>query len=193
MKHRILILVLAVLILDFQAVAGAENEYGIVRAWFKGENATVADVQLKIGEPVEVKVDILSKIDGNVYVELDEPGITKSYDLITGSSKMGESIDNHNIIAGWSEIYTWNLKPNGAWKNGNAPINIRVSFSKKGNQKPIQFTIANPYILDEQYTGAATTPVPEITGTGAAAKPAPFPSMVFTLAILLIVSRWRRG
>ena len=192
MKHRILMLVLAVLILDFQAVAGAENEYGIVRAWFKGENATVADVQLKIGEPVEVKVDILSKIDGNVYVELDEPGITKSYDLITGSSKMGESIDNHNIIAGWSEIYTWNLKPNGAWKNGNAPINIRVSFSKKGNQKPIQFTIANPYILDEQYTGAATTPETTASRAGTQAKEAPFLPVIFTVSALLLAWRWGR-
>jgi sarcinarray family protein len=94
MKHRILILVLAVLILDFQAVARAENEYGIVRTWFKGENATVADVQLKIGEPVEVKVDILSKIDGHVTLKLKEPGVTTAYDVLSGPSKIDEKISN---------------------------------------------------------------------------------------------------
>jgi len=58
------------------------------------------------------------------------------------------------------------LKPNGAWKNGNAPINIFVSFSKKGNQKPIQFTIANPYILDEQYSGAVPTTETTVSPAG---------------------------
>ncbi|NJD52088.1 MAG: hypothetical protein FIB07_04400 [Candidatus Methanoperedens sp.] len=55
-----------------------------------------------------------------------------------------------------------------------------------------QITIANPYILDEQYTGAATTPAPEITGTGASTKETPFLSVMFTLATLLAASRWRR-
>ena len=195
MKNILLIILFLVLILNFQEAAGAENEYGIVRAWFNGENATVNSVQLKIGQPVEVKVEILSKIDGNVYVELDEPGITKSYDVIVGNSALGESIDNQNIIAGWLKIYSWTLKPNGAWKNGNAPINIRVSFSKKGNQKPIEFTIVNPYILDEQYTGAVTTTtvVPKITGTGAPpAKSTPLLPVIFTVSTLLLAWRLKK-
>ncbi|NJD54710.1 MAG: sarcinarray family MAST domain-containing protein [Candidatus Methanoperedens sp.] len=183
-------------LLIIQIASAEENEYGIVRAWFNDENATVKTiegVQLKIGEPVEIKVEVTSKINGNVYVELDEPGITKSYDMIAGSSKMDESIDNHNIIVGWSKTYSWTLKPNGAWKNGNAPINIRVSFSKKGDQKPIQFTIANPYILDKQYTGAATTPAPEITGTGAPTKEMPFLPVLFMVSALLLAWRLKKS
>ena len=50
-----------------------------------------------------------------------------------------------------------------------------------------EITIANPCILDEQYTGAATkTPAPEITGTGAPAKPALSPSTLLALAMLFI-------
>ena len=187
---------LIVSFLIFQIASAEENEYGVVRAWFDGENATletIDNVQLKIGEPVEIKVEVISNINGNVYLILNEPGVTKAFDVLIGPSKEDERIDNLKIDSGWSKTYTWTLTPNGAWKNGNAPINIFVEFSKIKNDKKIQFTIANPYILDEQYTGATTTPAPEITGTGAAAKPAPFPSVVFTLATLLIVSRWRRG
>jgi sarcinarray family protein len=191
MKIMHLIILLSMLILNIQAVAAAENEYGIVRAWFKGENATVNGAQIQIGEPFEVKVEILSKIDGNVYVELYEPGITKSYALIEGNSGLGESIDNHNIITGWSKTYLWTLKPNGAWKNGNAPINIRVSFSKKGNQKPIEFTIANPYILDEQYSGAVPTPETTASPAGTPVKEAPFLPAILTVGALLLA--WRRG
>ncbi|MCX9030153.1 MAG: sarcinarray family MAST domain-containing protein [Candidatus Methanoperedens sp.] len=176
-------------------VAGAENEYGIVRAWFNDENATVNGVQLKIGEPVEIKVEVMSKINGHVTIILQEPGFTKAFKVLSGPSKEDEKISNLNIESGWSKIYTWKLTPNDAWENGNAPINLLVKFYniKSKNDKIIQFTIANPYILDEQYTGAATTPAPEITGTGAAAKPAPFPSMLFVFMALLMAWGFRRG
>ena len=88
MKFKILILILAVLFLNFQLATGAENEYGIVKAWFNGENATVNGVQLKIGEPVEVKVEILSKINGDVSFKLNEPGVTKAFKVLNGPSKM---------------------------------------------------------------------------------------------------------
>ena len=46
------------------------------------ENATVNGVQLKIGEPAEVKVEVISKINGHVYIILIEPGVTKAFDSI---------------------------------------------------------------------------------------------------------------
>ncbi|MFZ3383672.1 MAG: sarcinarray family MAST domain-containing protein [Candidatus Methanoperedens sp.] len=194
MKFGTLILI-ASLLLNFQIAAGAENEYGIVRAWFNGENATVNGLQLKIGEPVEVKVEVISKIDGHVTLILQEPGVTKAFEVLSGPSKVDEKISNLNIESGWSKIYTWKLTPNDAWKNGNAPINLLVKFYniKSKNDKITQFTIANPYILDEQYIAAATTttPAPEITGTGAPAKSAPFPSVIFVLIALFIPWRFR--
>jgi len=197
MKIKILILLFfIVLFLIFQTASAEENEYGIVQAWFNGQNATVETIEgikLKIGEPVEIKIEVISKINGNVYVVLKEPGVTKAYDILNGPSKQDERIDNLKIDSGWSKTYTWTITPNDAWKNGNAPINIFVEFSKIKNDKKIQFTIANPYILDEQYTGAAaTTEAPEITGTGTPEKAAPFLSILFTVGALILAWRWRQ-
>ena len=98
MKIRILILILIVLFLNFQIAVGAENEYGIVKAWFNGENATVNGIKLKIGEPVEIKVEVISKINGNVHVKLREPGTTTAFDVLSGPSKQDDRIDNMDVV-----------------------------------------------------------------------------------------------
>ncbi len=135
-----------------------ENEYGIVNAWYNGQEATVRNVQLKIGEPVEIKVEVMSKIDGHVNVELESPLKTKSYEVVSGPSLIDESIDNLFIKSGWNETYIWIIKPTGEWTNGNAPINLFVQFTKAYDEyEHVEFTIANPYILDEQYSGPAPT------------------------------------
>ncbi len=40
------------------------------------------DVQLKIGEPVEIKVEVISKINGDIIIKLKEPGVTKAFECI---------------------------------------------------------------------------------------------------------------
>jgi len=197
MKIRISILFyFMVYFLIFQIGSAEENEYGIVKAWFNGENATVETIngfQLKIGEPVDVKVELISKINGDISLKLKEPGTTQAFNVVNGPSKQDEWIDLE-IENGVAKTYIWTITPNGAWKNGNAPINIFVQFNKGMNNKKIQFTIANPYILDEQYTGAAasTRGMPEITETRAPAKPAPFLSVIFMVGALLLAWIWRR-
>lgn len=199
MKSKLIIFMFIGLFLNTQVVSAAENDYGIVQAWFNDKNTTVEDFDMKIGEPATIIVNVTSKIDGNVYVEITEPGVTKAYNVLSGPSKQDERIDNLKIESGWSKIYTWTITPNGAWKNGNAPINIFVSFSKKGNQKPIQFTIANPYILDEQYPGS--TPVrttgaaqPSPTATSQVPQQSPFLSAGGALVMVaLCVWMMRRG
>lgn len=193
MRFKTTILILSLLLLNFQIAEGAENEYGTVKAWFNGENATVNDVQLKVGESVEIKVEVISKINGNAYIKLKEPGVTKAYKISNGPSAEDEYINNYDVTEGWSKTYTWFIEPNGNWKNGNAPINIFVSFSKKGNQKPIQFTIANPYILDEQYTGAATTPETTTSPAGTPAKATQFLPIIFTVSALLLAWRLKKS
>ncbi len=197
MKIINLILIFAVLILNFQNVSGAENEYGLVKAWFNGENATVNGVKLRINEPVELKVEVISKINGNVHLKLREPGVTNAYEVISGPSKEGERVDNMAVSPDWTKTFQWKIRPNGAWKNGNAPINIFVSFYslKKEDQKSVEFTIANPYILDEQYTGSPTTtttsPAPKMTESGSPVKTAPFLSLLAAVFVLLLARRWR--
>ena len=193
MKFKLYIWILVLIVSNFQIASGAENEYGTVRASFNGQNATVEGIQLKIGEPVELKVEITSKIKGDVLLTLREPGSTKAYDLLTGPSTMDKRIENLGIESGWSKTYIWKFIPNGAWKKGNAPINIVAEFYKGMNDKIIQFTIANPYILDEQYTGAtsSTTGAPEITDRDAQAKPAPFLPAIFVIVALIFAGRFR--
>ncbi len=193
MKFRMFILILILALFSFQTVAGAENKYGVVKAWFNGENATVNGIKLKIGEPAEVKVEVTSKINGHVFVQLTEPGITKAFNVLNGS-KQDESIDNLKIERNWSKIFSWKIVPNGEWKNGNAPINVFVQFYniKTKDNEIIQFTIANPYILDEQYTGATATTKATPTITTAGEKAVPFPSAIFALAALLALWRFQR-
>ena len=82
-----------------------ENEYGIVNAWYNGEEATVEDVQLKIGEMAEIKVEVYSKIDGHVIVEIVNPLKTESYEVVSGPNLIDENIDNLFIKSGWNNTF----------------------------------------------------------------------------------------
>ncbi|MCZ7358432.1 MAG: hypothetical protein O8C55_00005, partial [Candidatus Methanoperedens sp.] len=99
--------------------------------------------------------------------------------------------------AGWSKTFNWKIKPNGAWTNGNAPINVLITFYdiKSKESKKIEFTIANPYILDEQYSGSIPTLVQTsgITPGAAAPMKAPFVPVIAALAVMLAIWWWRRG
>ena len=154
----ILILTLVICINQNVAAESMENNYGIVNAWYNGQEATVENVQLKIGEPAEIKVEVTSKINGHVIVKLINPLVTESYEVISGPSLIDKRIDNLNIESGWHETYIWTIKPTGKWINGNAPINLYVQFNEAYDEyERVQFTIANPYILDELYLGSAPT------------------------------------
>jgi len=194
MKELLSFSILIVIISSIQLAVAVpnENDFGNVKAWFNGQEATVKNVELRVGEPIHIKAIVNSNISGNVYVKLTNPLVTEPYQVISGPSAIEQTISNSKVTEGWSKTYTWTITPNGAWTNGNAPINFFVEFSKKGVDKKIEFTIANPYILDEQYTGAAAiTEAPEITGTGALENAAPFPSIMFAFTALFLA--WRRG
>jgi len=152
-------LLLVLLICQNQCVLAepVDNDFGTVNAWYNGQESTVENIQLKVGEPAEITITIYSKIDCNVYVKLINPLVTIPYDVVSGPSDFDESIDNRGVKSGWKTNYTWIIMPNGKWADGNAPINIFVEFSDRGDDRHVKFTIANPYILDEQYSGPAPT------------------------------------
>ena len=160
MRKKIYILIVVLVLSLNQNVLAepVENNYGTVNAWFNGQESTVENVELKIGEPVEIKVTVNSKIDGEVNLELTTPLATEPYKVISGPSNIDDWIDVFNVESGWTKTYTWIIKPTGDWTNGNAPINIFVQFHKGINDdETVQFTIANPHILDEHYSGPAPT------------------------------------
>lgn len=164
------IIIMFILILSIMPISNAiSNEYGFVNAWFDGKDAskaTVENVNLKIGEPVDIKLEVTSNISGHVFVALTNPSVTVPYQVIEGSD-IEKRVDNLNIQTGWSKTFTWKIKPNGAWTNGNAPINIFVKFHniKSNDDKIIEYTIANPYILDEQYEVGNNDSTPILTPT----------------------------
>ena len=194
MKKTFVLLVVIGLIFFIQ-IAGAistENEYGYVKAWFNGEEATVKGIKLKIGEPADIKATVTSNISGNIYVKLTNPLVNEPYYVIVGTS-IGERIDNIGISPGWSKTFSWKIKPNGAWTNGNAPINIFVEFSKIKDDKKIEFTIADPYILDEQYSGstpAQTTGAAQPSPTDTSSKPQQTPFLTAAGVLSLILGVW---
>jgi len=162
----------SLLLISISNCTAAENEFGIVFAWFDEEPATVEGIILKINEPFTVKATIESKIDGDICVQLYEPGVTNAYEVIEGPSEIDEWIDNMNIESGWKNTYVWKLKPNGDWTNGNAPINLFVEFSKSyDDDRKIDFTIANPQILDEQYSGLNIIPTRTTTDPSSTDQP----------------------
>ena len=167
-----IVLIASILLISISNCTAAENEFGIVTAWSNDEPATVEGMVLKINEPFTVKATIESKIDGNIYVLLSEPGVTTAYEVIEGPSEIDEYIDNINIESGWKTTYIWKLKPNGDWTNGNAPINLFVQFNKAHDDvRKIRFTIANPHILDEQFSGFKSTPTRTATDPSSTDQP----------------------
>jgi hypothetical protein len=142
---------------------------------------------------------VKSNISGHVIVGLANPLVTKPYKVLEGSD-IEERIENLDVSSGWSKKFNWKIEPNGDWKNGNAPINVLVTFYNTKNKvsKKIEFTIADPYILDEQYPGStpvhttgATQPSP--TGTSSEPQQVPFLSAAGALAVMLGIWMWKHG
>ena len=168
MNNKFIKIILIVSIFSFfiSNCLAAENEFGIVNAWYNNEPATVEGMNLKINEPFTVKATIESEIDGHISVRLYEPGVTNAYEIIEGPSEIDEFIDNMDISSGWKTTYSWKIKPNGDWIDGNAPINLFVQFNKAHDDvRMVDFTIANPYILDEQYSSSTPKPSPDPKST----------------------------
>jgi sarcinarray family protein len=96
LKKIFYILLCIILILTIQNAFAEpiEKEYGSVNAWFNGQEATVDNIELKINEPAEIRVEVISKIDGHVNVELTNPLVTESYKVISGPSLIDKTIDN---------------------------------------------------------------------------------------------------
>ncbi|MDD1744473.1 MAG: hypothetical protein LUQ20_01490 [Candidatus Methanoperedens sp.] len=75
MNLKLIIFVFIALLLNSQVASAAENDYGIVQAWFNEKNATVEGFSMKIGEPATIKVNVTSKINGNVVIAQYQVGI----------------------------------------------------------------------------------------------------------------------
>ncbi|MEA3293381.1 MAG: sarcinarray family MAST domain-containing protein [Euryarchaeota archaeon] len=194
MKNIIIKTALSIIIscILIQSCTAGENEYGIVKSWYDNQPATVEGAKLKINEPVEIKVEVTSKIDAFfIGIELCEPGVTKSFDVISGPCDFEEFISEYDIKSGWVKTYTWTICPNGNWTDGNAPINIFVQFTKEINDdRMIQYSIANPHIFSEQYSGSSSshaTTDPSSTNQSQSNSSPSFSIVAALLSVALVV------
>jgi len=169
MKYYIITTILIISIIQINTVFAEpiENEYGIVNAWYNEKEATVENIELKIDEPAEIKIQITSKIEGDLAFLLTNPMVKKPYYVIEGPSEFEEWLVEYEVNPGWIKTYVWKIAPNDKWTNGNAPINVLVQINDGMDYKKIEFTIANPYILDEQYSG----PIPTATDPSSTDQP----------------------
>ena len=114
--------------------------------------------------------------------------------MISGPSKIDEWIDVSNIESGWTNTYIWVIEPTGEWTNGNAPINIFIEFGKTyDDDEHYKFTIANPYILDEQYSGFNIIPTCTTTDPSSTNQGSPGFAVAGTLLGILLAVVYRAG
>jgi sarcinarray family protein len=195
MKYYIRILTFILLIMQISSVfaESVENDYGIVNAWYNGKEATVENIQLKINQPAEIKVEIISKIEGDLTFKLSNPMVTIPYYVIEGPADYDEWIDIYGVNPGWTKTYVWKIAPNNKWTSGNAPLNVLVQINNDMDYEKIEFTIANPYILDEYYSAPSPTRTAAPSSTD---QPSPEGSPGFgalaALAGTALVVMWRR-
>lgn len=126
MKYFTITLILILLVIQIHPVFAepVENEYGIVNAWYNDKEAIVENVTLKINEPAEIKIQITSKIEGDLAFLITNPMVTKPYYVIEGPSEFEEWLVEYEVGPSWTKTYIWKIAPNDKWINGNAPINV---------------------------------------------------------------------
>lgn len=162
MKKIMIWLIVAFAAMGTSQMAQAwECEYGKVHAWVKLQGDTewreamVDGITLKVHEPFQVKVEITTRIQTDVYFKLYDPGVTKVYETTEGPSKNEESICNYECPPGWTKTYEWTVRPTGDFKEGTAPWNIRVQFSRNYDDYLIlDKTILHAYISPSEWQGS---------------------------------------
>ena len=135
MKKIIIWLVVAFVAMEASPVTQAwECAYGTVNGWVKLEGDTewreapVEGVTLKVHEPFKVKLEVTTKTDCTVDMEIFDPGVTKVYEVIEGPSKNGEHILIYDCPDGWTKTYEWTIRPTGEFTEGMAPWKGEVEF-----------------------------------------------------------------
>jgi len=205
MKVAYLIMLFMLITTAMPLTDAGECEYGMVQAWARtldengmwGEwqNATV-HTTLKIHEPFQVKVKVISKVDcKHLYISLERAGNIASYEVIEGPSKVMDYVRNHDVPAGWSKTYEWTVCPTGNWTDGIAALNVGAYFYKvykigdyyNGDEKTVDFTIIAAYISPKEWQGSMANGGNFTPGFGDTAA---ITSFVFAI---LFISKWRGG
>lgn len=165
-----------------------------MKVWFNGEQLLLGDadyygrlsvknmpqIRLKIGEPVEVKVEVVSKGAGKVKTMLEDQGTltegygTPRFDVLSGpTEKLDNAVDVENVTDGWSKVYTWRIAPNGNVNDSDIALYAFawsgdiVSTASKGKEPTTEvIKIANVHVVGERYSGDSTMAKQPSNGQG---------------------------
>ena len=150
------------LLLAVMALSAPGTDARSIKAYFNGQEATVENVSLHVGEPFTIDLYITPDGDSFAYATLMEPGYTNAYGSVSGdpmwdtlTRKCNESSPAH---------FHWVLAANDQWVNGTAPVNIHCQLNSKGDTHPYAlayFTVVEARILPAQ-KAAEKLPAPAI-------------------------------
>jgi sarcinarray family protein len=173
---RLLTLILLAL---FLATLPGEAYGKSVKAYFNGQEATVSGVELSPGESFTVDLCITPDEEADAFAELDEPGVTRAYDRLSGDELMPKTFKRCNASSG--ARFHWVLAANGHWVNGTAPVNIYYQINRRDSNDVFArgyFTVAEAFI---------SPGVPSVAATGREnAEKTPGPGGIMTAAGILI-------
>lgn len=199
-----------------------DNEYVTVRAWIRimqengwGEwqevkKPPIEDFSLKIGQPVQIKIEIMPKQDSWVETHISETGIGFNFDIKYISPYGNQNFiirkikrDNQSVY--WinikqSEIIgvIWTIAPNSNWVGGTAGITLHYIIKKApphadetltGNF----FTVIYPYIENEEWTGPTVDEDVEDNNSGGKILGFVGTDIVYAIALAgMLFAIWRR-
>lgn len=131
----------------FLATLPGEADGKSIKAYFNGQEATVYGVELRPGEAFTVDLYIKPDADADAYAEIDEPGITRAYDRLSGDELVPTTFKRCNASS--SAWFHWVLAANGGWSNGTAPVNIYYQINRRDGTDIVArgyFTVVDAFI-----------------------------------------------
>ena len=119
-----------------------------IKAYFNGQEATVENVSLPVGEIFTVDLYMQPDGDSFAYATLTEPGYTLAYDRVAGDV-IGDTV-TRQCTESQPACFNWTLTANENWVGGTAPVNIYCQLNHKSETQPYvraYFTVVEAEIL----------------------------------------------
>jgi sarcinarray family protein len=186
MKSRFIIVILILLLATLPGEAYGKS----IKAYFNGQEATATGVVLHAGEQFTVDLYMTPDKESYAYAEIEEPGVTRAYDLLEGDPIMPTDFKHCNASS--AAHYRWVMAANENWIEGTAPLNIYYQLNLVGQTTPSAsglFTVVEAYIAPgKAVADTSSLPVAEPENVP---SPGIFAS-VFGMIVTAIVVRQRK-
>ena len=201
MNRIIICLILILCISLISNVNAFDNEYANGSVYFNDQKATVYNANLKVGEPATIKAVVYLKKNIEVSTGITATGFkyndpNQPYKVIEGPSEFTKTARHHGHNAGETVTFEWVICPTDIAAGWTIPLNIDFHFFNRDEKEgiPIEFTVVNICVSDEQSTSSAThtTTDPLSAGQPSSEGSSGFGILTVVLSIVLMVLWMRR-